>query len=428
MDKRVVITGIGPLTSIGIGKDSFWKNILSGKVAINKEEVCLNGDIWDSFYVHRIKDFDINEFGIDQKHLNDLRSWNGKISIDLLYLIAAVKLALDDSKIRYNHNKNDISLVVTHENPGLGEFYSLILDNSFEIFNKAKKRLTKKQYVEEMFGKFSKTAYDLQTFMVLFHLVKLFGLHGYSYFINNACASGLYAIEAASQIIKSDLSSIVIIAAGDHPDIYKYLWFKKIGLYSNDGKIRPFAKNSNGFVFGDGSTGIVLEELEHAIHRKAHIYGEYAGGGFSLEGWKVSFPAVTEDYYKQALLKALEKAKIIKEDVDLIVPHGVGSNITDRFEAKTILDVFGKNVEKPYITALKPYVGHNLGGSALIETAMLLLSLSNNLVLPTLNCEVPDPRIEIKLVNEYIKSKLNVVIKMACGFAGYNAVSVFKRI
>ena len=171
-----------------------------------------------------------------------------------------------------------------------------------------------------------------------------------------------------------------------------------------------------------------MEELDHALKRKAPIYGEYMGGGFTQDGWKVSFPAVTAGYYKKALINALLNSKIIKDDVDLIVPHGVGNNITDRFEAKVISSVFGEHTDRPYITALKPYFGHNLGGSALLETAILLLAMSNNVIPPTLNCEKIAPRIKINLVTNKIETDINVAVKMACGFAGYNAVSVFRKV
>jgi|SRR3989338_1307706 len=428
-EKRVAVTGIGPLTSIGYGRETVWKNILAGKVSITKEDFEINSEVAESFHVHRIKNFSMERFKIEHDLITQLNQGKkDNPSIDLAFFVTAGKLALEDSKIFYDDDLDDLSLIVSHENPGMGEFYSSILKDSFSILEQLNRTLTEKQYVEEMYGRLSNKAYDLQTFMFLFYIAKFLKVHGYTQFINNACASGLYAIESASQIIKSGMSSSVLIIAGDHPDIFKYLWFKKIGLYSDDGKIRPFADNSTGFVFGDGAIGIVMEELDHALKRKAPIYGEYMGGGFTQDGWKVSFPAVTAGYYKKALINALLNSKIIKDDVDLIVPHGVGNNITDRFEAKVISSVFGEHTDRPYITALKPYFGHNLGGSALLETAILLLAMSNNVIPPTLNCEKIAPRIKINLVTNKIETDINVAVKMACGFAGYNAVSVFRKV
>jgi 3-oxoacyl-(acyl-carrier-protein) synthase len=208
-------------------------------------------------------------------------------------------------------------------------------------------------------------------------------------------------------MIKCNQSSAVITAASDYTEIYKYLWFREIGLYSEDGRIRPFCKDSNGLVFGDGGVGIVLEDLEHARKRNASIYAEYLGGGFCLEGWKVTTPQIGSDSYQKAISKALKQI--------------------DYYESKAITDVFGSNPENPLITTFKPYVGHNLGGSALLESAILLLSLKNEVILPTLNSENVDPKFNISLVKEKSDIKVNTAMKICCAFAGYNSAVVFKR-
>jgi len=171
-----------------------------------------------------------------------------------------------------------------------------------------------------------------------------------------------------------------------------------------------------------------LEELEHAKKRKAPIYAEYLGGGFSLEGWQVTIPKVGSDSYQRAILKAFEQSGLKPEDIELLCPHGVGSHVIDYYESKAITDVFGSKPKKPLITAFKPYVGHNLGGSALLEAAILLLSLKNEIVLPTLNCDNPNPAYNISLVKEKIERKLNTVMKICAAFAGYNAAAIFRRL
>lgn len=431
-DRRVVITGIGPLASTGIGKDAFWEGIVNHRVGLKLEEININGENWDKFYMHRTDDFNINKFGIDQEVLDDLTAWKeGDEIIDLHCLIAAVKLALDDSKLQYDRDENNIGLVLTHENPGLEQFFTKILDSSFDLVKeKATPGLDikKKQFFESLYQKHSKSAYDLQTFMFLFHISKIFGIHGYSLFINNACASGLYALEAANQMIRSGKNSIVIIAGADYPGIYKYLWFKKLGIYAEDGKIKPFSKDSKGLVFGDGGSGIVLEELDHALKRKAHIYAEYLGGGFSQEGWKANIPCVGSNFFKDAIMQAIAVSNIKKEEIDLVCAHGVGNSMIDRYEAKTITDVFGIHTRKPLITAFKPYIGHTLGASSLIETAIAALCLDNKLIIPSLNTETVDSQIGIDLVKEKINLEFNTVLKICCAFAGYNAAVILRKL
>jgi 3-oxoacyl-(acyl-carrier-protein) synthase len=296
------------------------------------------------------------------------------------------------------------------------------------LIDKKRKEVLKKDFFDEYYRKFLKIGYDIQTFADLFHIARVFNIHNYSLFINNACASGLYALEAASQIIKNSQAKAVVVAAADHPDIYKYIWFKSLNIYSRDGIIRPFCRDSNGLVFGDGGVGIVVEDLEHARKRHAPIYAEYCGGGFDLEGWRITVPQIGSDSYQKAITKALQQSNVEKKEIDLLCPHGIGSQPIDYYEAKAINDTFGLNPKKPLITAFKPYVGHNLGGSALLETATLLLSLKNNLIPPTLNCENIDPKFNIDLVKEKKECKLKTVMKICCAFAGFNAAAIFRKL
>jgi 3-oxoacyl-[acyl-carrier-protein] synthase II len=428
-DKRIMITGIGPLASTGIGKKAFWEGLLEKRAGVDLKEIILEGKLWESFYAHRIEKFDFARFKIDENALAYMNEWKEEEApVDLYYLMAAVALALEDSGIDYKSEDNDIGLVLAHENMGLMPFVEKISKLSFNISQgDDKASISQKEFYEKLYRGCLKSGYDIQTFMTLFHVAKAFNIHNYSLFINNACASGLYALETAAQMIKCNQSSAVITAASDYTEIYKYLWFRDMGLYSEDGRIRPFCKDSNGLVFGDGGVGIVLEDLEHARKRNACIYAEYLGGGFCLEGWKVTTPQIGSDSYQKAISKALKQSRMSIDKIDLLVPHGVGSQAIDYYESKAITDVFGSNPEKPIITAFKPYVGHNLGGSALLESAILLLSLKNEVILPTLNCENIDPKFNISLVKEKSDIKVNTAMKICCAFAGYNSAVVFKR-
>ena len=430
MHKRVVITGIGPIASTGIGKENFWQGILQKKTNLQREKCLLDGKLWEEFYLHKVDNFDLSKFGIDKEKLQDIKDWKeGEEIIDLNYLIAAVKLALDDSKLDYNSDNNEISLVLAHENLGLMPLAFKLSDSAYEILiDKQKTEFSKKDFFAQFYRKFLKSGYDVQAFADLFHVARVFNIHNYSLFINNACASGLYAFEAAANIIKNNQAKSVVVAASDYPEIYKYLWFKELGIYSSDGKIRPFAQDSNGLVFGEGGVGIVMEDFAHAQKRKAEIYAEYLGGGFDLEGWKITVPEIGSKSYQRAISKAFEQAGIKKEEVELLVPHGVGSRPIDYYESKAIIDTFGQNPKKPLITAFKPYVGHNLGGSALLESAILLLSLKNGIIPPTLNTDNVDPRFNISLLKEEKREKITTAMKICCAFAGFNAAAIFRKV
>jgi len=429
-DKRIVITGIGPITSIGIGKEALWGSLLEGRTSIKLEESRIDGELWDRYYFHKVDGFDISKFGIDNGMLDWVKDWkDGDEIVDLNYMIAAIKLALDDSGLDYKpHDENDFGFVLTHENMGLIPFLSKVSDRAFNMLKDKSKDLSKKEFYDKLYKDCLKSGYDVQPFMTLFHIAKVFNVRQHSLFICNACASGLYAIETASEMIKNNQNSTVIVAASDYPDIYKYIWFRDLGIYSKDGVIKPFSIDNKGLAFGDGGIAVVVEELEHAKKRNAPIYAEYLGGGFSLEGWQITVPKVGSDSYQRAISKAFEQSEVSKEEIELLCPHGIGSHVIDYYESKAITDTFGAKPKKPLITAFKPYVGHNLGGSALLETAILLLSMKNDTILPTLNSDNTNPTYNISLVREKIKKKIKTVMKICAAFAGYNAAAVFRRL
>lgn len=429
-EKRVVVTGLGPLTAIGIGKEELWTSVKEERSHVVSHDQYIGGELWDSFYVSKISDFDIQQFGLQQRFLTYIETHQLHEDTDLLYLMAAVKIALDDSRLSYDETDNSIGLILTHENPGVDRYVKKVFQAVMDCIDKKMPRgKDKKSIAEMLYQQLCQSVYDMQSFMYLHHVSKVFSFHGYSLFVNNACASGLFAIETASQHIKSGRNRVVIVAGGDHPlFITKYLWFKALGLYSGDGIMSPFDRDRHGFIFGDGGCALVLEELNHAVERGATIYGEYVGGGFNQEAWKITVPNVAEQFYTKAFKEALEKARVVPEQIDLVNPHGVATQIADRYEARTITNIFGNDSGQPVVSAFKPYVGHNLGGSALVELAILLLALQNNCIPPTLNYEHHDPKLRIHLNRQFVHRPLHLVAKMSNGFAGYNAVGLFRDV
>ena len=245
--KRVVITGIGPISSVGIGREQFWQGILDKKTNLKKEKVSVDGELWDEFYLHKVDNFDISKFGIDKEKLEDIRAWKeGEEISDLNYLLASVKLALDDSQFDYNAKDNGLGLVLAHENLGLMPFGYKVSDLAYDmLINKNRSDITKKDFMAKFYRSFLKSGYDVQTFADLFHVARTFNISEYSLFTNNACASGLYSLEAANQIIRCNQAKAVVVASSDCPDIYKYVWFKELGIYSKDGNLPAFKVKSS---------------------------------------------------------------------------------------------------------------------------------------------------------------------------------------
>lgn len=426
-EKRVVITGIGPISAIGIGKNDLWQAIVDKKQGISQKVYNIDNISYEKYFIYAIDNFDINDYNIDEASLQEILTWKkGEKDIDLNYFLASIKLALDDSKLDYI-GRNDFGLVLSHENPGLEDFYSKIFEKSYTLI-KENPSLDRKKYFQLLYDAFSSKAYDLQTFMFLYHIAKVFGIHGYSLFINNACSSGLYTIEAASQIIKSGKNKVVIVAAVDNPGVYRHLWLSKQGMCAEDGVIKPFAKDRHGFICGQGGAALVLEDYDYAYQRGANVYAEYLGGGFSLESWKVTFPNVSKNFYRDCIIEALRQSKTKNSEVDLINAHGVATNIIDQYEARAISEVFGYNKQQPLVTAFKPNVGHNLGGCALLELAIALLALQSNMAVAILNHKPVDTKLKLNIVTENISCNMRVLLKTCCGFGGFDAACIFKKV
>jgi len=425
-NNRVVITGVAPLSSCGKGKDEFWNNILNYRCSSEKEIPISDVPVGESFYFHKLNNFNLEEIGIETPIINEIKDWKeGEQFDDLAYLLACTKSALDDSRIDYM-DRDDIGLILTHENPGLNMFVQSITDYIFERFVNKNEKISKKKYFEEIFNKFDKSVYDLQTFMFVFHVARALKIKGVSYYINNACASGLYGFELAKMLIQAGHCKAVVVSAADKPDIYKYLWFKNMGLYSQEEKMRPFSELASGFLFGDGGAGIVCESLKSAKARGAEIYAEYIGGAFSSEGWKVSLPAVHKNYYKNTILKAIKLSNLNVKDIGLVVPHGVASKVSDEYEANSLFSVFN-NKEPPLYTTFKSYVGHNLGASTLIETVILILALKNQLIPAALNIKPKNKKVNINFEDVHSKSKIKFALKTANAFAGFNGAIILKE-
>lgn len=421
-EKRVVITGIGCMSSLGLGKEENWEALLNHKKT--RKRITEREFVDKSYYAYKSKEFKLNKF-INEEILKDIENWKeGERGKDLEFLIMGIHLALEDSKLKYNKTNNDVGIVAMHENPGLNQYVLNLSSDLFEYFNRHKK-VDKSVFFNRIISRFTKSTFELQTFMFLYHLAKVFSLHGASFFINNACASGLYGIEMAANLIRSNKCNAVVVAAADTLDFLKQIWFEKLGMYSKKGKITPFSQKSDGFVLGEGGGALILENFEYAKRRGASIYAEYKGGSFCLEGWKITIPAVWSDFYEKVISNSIKISKIKKDGIDLISPHGVGVSIVDKYEQKSIRKVFGIK-KSPYLLPFKPAIGHTLGTNNIIETIFLLLCMKNNKIPGAYYTNDLYPGLNIPTTN--ISGSFNIGVKTCCAFGGYLASCVFEKI
>lgn len=419
----VAVTGIGCVSPLGFDLETVWRSFRAGTSAAAWHEHRLGDEIWGRFPLFQVRGFEPHRIplGDSARAFADVHQlWR---DTDLMYLTAAARAALDDAGPLASHGGRDVGLVLTHENPGVDRLVGELFE-SFHAHPPSER--SRRAVADHLFEKHHEAVYDLQTFMPLHRVARLLGVHGPAFFVNNACASGLYALEAAAMLLRTGQCRRVVVAGADHPTSYaKFRWFESLGLVAPDGLMRPFDVARNGFVLGDGAAALVLETASTDLTPAP--YALYRGGGFDQEAWKVTLPDPASGHYEAAIRTALARAEIGVEDVDWIVAHGAATAVTDAYEARTLRAVFGDDFERPRLAAFKPDVGHNLGGSGITETALLMLAMRHCYLPPVRNGTQPDQALRLRPLARGADETPRFALKCAAGFGGFNAACVFER-
>jgi 3-oxoacyl-[acyl-carrier-protein] synthase II len=419
--RRVVVSGIGAVNAAGAGIAAVWQRLRSDPPT----PVLYTGPPpadGVNFPVYRAVPYRLADLGLPGRSRVWLDSAEVTGARDLQHLIASTALAFADAGLPPDCRGQEppVAVVAANESPGFEQLSRAL----FELGGDGPIPGDPLERYARLAGRF----FQLNTFLLPHQLARVFGMDGLSLFVNSACTSGLNALEIAAQEIRSGRSRLAVVAAGDDPlSVAKFLWFDGQGLYARDGAIRPFDPDQRGTVFGDGGAALVLEDLESARQRGARPYAELLGTGFAQDGWKIAVPSPTQASAVQALERALRAAGVATEEVDLVVPHGVGTPASDQYEAMVLHRVFGGG-RWPAVTALKPFVGHNLGGSALVELAILLAALREGAIPPTLGHTRSRDRHPLPLVREWREQPIGLAVKLTCGFAGYYGAAVFRAI
>ena len=261
-----------------------------------------------------------------------------------------------------------------------------------------------------------------------------FNLKAANYAISSACASSANALCDAFRIIKSDEADIMVAGGTDAPIVpFAIAGFSAIRAISarNDQPekaSKPFDKDRDGFVLGEGSAVLILEELGHAQRRGARIYAEMIGYGMSADAYHISAPDPEGSGAALAMKAALQNAGIGPNEVDYINSHGTATLIGDPAETKAIKKVFGDYAYRIPINASKSALGHLLGAAGAIEAVITVLSIINNKIHPTINLETPDPECDLDYcANRLTEKEINIAISNSFGFGGHNAAIVFAK-
>lgn len=407
--KRVVITGLGAVSPVGNDVSSMWNNIVAGNSGITTV-TRVNKDNFPATVAAEVKDFDPASF-MEKK---DAR----KMDRFTQYAVAASKMAIEDAKLDINESiANRVGVWI---GSGIGG-----METYEEQHNKFKERGYKR--VSPFFVPM--LIPDMAAGQVSIQL----GAKGINSCTVTACASGANSIGDAFKVIQRGDADYMITGGTEAPITnMAFAGFSSMkALSSNpDPKTasRPFDKNRDGFVMGEGAGILILESLEAALERGATIYGEVVGYGSTGDAYHVTAPAQGGEGAARAMQQAIDDAGIETADVDYINAHGTSTDLNDKFETMAIKEVFGGHAYKVPISSTKSMTGHLLGAAGGIESVIAIKSMTDSIVPPTTNYETPDEECDLDYVlNEARKQEVNVVMSNSFGFGGHNAALIFKK-
>lgn len=408
-DRRVVITGLGAVTPLGNTMEKTWENIVAGKSGIDLV-TRVNRDDFPAKVAAEVKDFDIKKY-VDKK---DAR----KMDLFTQYAVAASEMAVEDANLTIDDsNRNQVGVWI---GSGIGGMQTWEEQHQ-KFLEKGPKRVSP-FFVPMMIP-------DMAAGQVSIQL----GAKGINSCTVTACASGANSIGDAFKAVQRGDADYMIAGGTEAPitnmAFAGFCSAKALSTNEDPSKAsRPFDQNRDGFVMGEGAGILILESLETALERDAHIYGEIVGYGSTGDAFHITAPAESGEGAARAMDKALQDANISPNEVDYVNAHGTSTNLNDKYETMAIKTVFGEHAKKLAVSSTKSMTGHLLGAAGGIEAVISVKSIDNNIIPATTNYETPDPECDLDYVpNEARKQEVNVVMSNSLGFGGHNVALIFKK-
>ena len=410
MKKRVVITGLGCVTPVGTGKDDFWVNIKSGVSGIDKI-TRFDYTNYQTQIAGEVKDF-TPEYYISKKELKKMDRFTQ-------FAMVASKLAVADSELDLNNiDGNRMGTVI---GTGIGGVETIEAQHK-NLLEKGNRRVSP-FFIPMMIGNMAAGQVAIE-----------FGAKGPSTNICTACASGTNSVGDAFKIIQRGDADIMI-AGGTEAAVAEFavagFCNMKAMSTNNDNPqkaSRPFDKDRDGFVMGEGCGILILEELESAIKRNAKIYAEIVGYGMTSDAYHITTPAENGEGAARSMQMAINDAGIEPEKIDYINAHGTSTYYNDLYETMAIKSVFGENAKNVSISSTKSMTGHLLGASGAIEAIVCALAIKDNFVPPTINLENPGEGMDLDYTpNKGKERTINYALSNSLGFGGHNATIVLKK-
>lgn len=409
--KKVFISGTAMISSGGIGTSDVWNAVLNQNVIVKKRNYRLYDGTDIEYPVYPMPEISLRDWMTKEKY-----SWIAKEGLtndkDFVLMFVSASLALSNANLK---NGENVALIIGHENVGVNNLINKVLQGQPPSEN---------QPPVNSFNEYKSDYFKLQTFPHLFYLAKALELNGAHFIINNACASGLHAVELGSCLIKNGQAERAVIVCSDYAHVTEHMWLSEKGFSSKKGVIRPFDKDRDGSVLGDGAAAVVLESEQSVINRKSEAFCEYLGSRFRHDNWKVNLPDVTSHQYSKTIREVIN---IYDEEIDLLIPHGAGIPLWDKYESREILNAF-KDKKVPTVTALKGYFGHTLGANSLLELCAGIQCMLSNTVPLAYNFSNEDSGIDLPIEKRTIKRQVNTLLKTVSAYGGFNAATLIRKV
>ena len=412
--KRVVVTGLGALTPIGNTVEEYWNALLSGKSGAAPIQQ-FDASKFKTQFACEIKNFDVNDF-IDRKDARKLDQFSQYA------MVSATEAMVDSQLLESNPNRDRIGVIWGSGIGGLktlqDEHEGFMNGDGTPKFNPF---FIPKMIVDIAAG----------------HISIKYGLRGPNYATVSACASSTNAIIDAFNLIRLGKADAIVTGGSEAAvtlmGVGGFNGLRALSMRNDSPETasRPFDKDRDGFVLGEGAGALILEDYDHAIKRGAKIYAEVAGGGMSSDAYHITAPHPDGIGARNVMIEALKDAELQPEDVDYINVHGTSTPLGDIAEPKAIKHVFGEHSYKLNISSTKSMTGHLLGAAGAIEAIACILAVKHDIVPPTINHFTDDPEIDNKMnftFNKAQKRKVDVALSNTFGFGGHNTSAIFKKL
>ncbi len=408
--RRVVVTGLGVVSPLGIGADFFWKALVNGTSGVGRI-TRFDPTGYGCQIAAEVKGFDPLQW-IDKKEVKKMDSF-------VQYALAAGLMAVEDAHLKVSDGRQERVGVLV----GTGMGGIIMLVEQYQVLLEKGPDRVSPFFIPGIIPN-----------MASGRLSMLLGAKGPNSCVSTACATGNHAIGDSFRIIQRGEADVML--AGGTEAVISNLCIagfnncKALSTRNDEPEraSRPFDKERDGFVMGEGAGVLILEALDHALDRGAPIYAEVIGYGMSGDAYHVTAPAPEGEGAVQSMEGAIRDAGIPPETVDYINAHGTSTPYNDVNETLAIKRVFGDHAHRMPVSSIKSMIGHTLGAAGAIEAAATVLTLKHGIVPPTINYEFPDPDCDLDYVpNKAREVTVQLALNNSFGFGGTNATTVFRR-